>query len=384
MKRKIAMLCAAAMCISMCACSSSNESSDSADTTTEESEGVAVEAEYDPADYVTLGEYMNLDISISGDYDTSEEALNEYIDNLLADAGYVEDATQTEVQSDSIVNVDYTGIKDGEAFDGGSATDQTLDVANNSSTDGTSYIDGFTSGLVGAKVGDTIDCNVTFPENYSSEELAGEEVIFRFTINYICKNGMTRDELTDEYVKENYDCDTVEDFYAQCQSDMEEEVNSSKSSAIRSALISQIIENATISGYPEAVVQKRLEAYIASYTEEYGDYDTFEETVTSTYGMTMDEFKEQITEQIQSNLDTEMVFGLIADTEGLTLDEDGFDEYCQTLISKYSLSSEDDLFGSYGTDASDGEAYLRRIYVCNKAVELCVENVGNVEITEAE
>ncbi|MCR5545020.1 MAG: FKBP-type peptidyl-prolyl cis-trans isomerase [Lachnospiraceae bacterium] len=389
MKRKLALLLVAAMCVGLYGCSSKETESTETETTTESTENessttASEDVDYNAADYVTLGEYKNLDITITGDYSTDEEALNDYIDDLLADADYVKDDSQTEVLSDSIVNVDYTGILDGEAFDGGSATDQTLDVANNSSVEGTTYIDGFTSGLVGAKVGETVDCNVTFPEDYSATNLAGKEVIFRFTINYICKAGVSREELTDDYVKENYDCDTVDDFYTKCQSDLEAEVSDQKSSDIRSAVVEQVIANATISGYPDAVVEQRYEAYIASYTERYGDYDTFESAVTSTYGITMDEFKEEVVATIKSNLDTEMVFGVVADTEGITLDEEGFETYCQSLMTKYGLSSKDDLFGSYGTSAKDGERYIRRIYVCNQAVEYCIDNVGNVNISEGE
>ena len=384
MKRKIAILLAGVMCVGLVACGGKEDTSKatSSDDTKEESSSTADDVDYNPADYVTLGDYKNLEVTISGDYNTDEEALNTYIDDLLAQDGYTKDETQTEVQSDSIVNVDYTGLLDGEAFDGGTATDQTIDVGNNASVEGSSYIEGFTSGLVGAKVGDTIDCDVTFPEDYGSADLAGKAVVFRFTVNYICKS-ISREDLTDDYVKEKYSCDTVDAFYEQCQKELEDQVASQKSSDIRSAIVKQVIENATISGYPEAVVEQRLEAYITSYTEQYGDYDSFEAALTSA-GHTVDEFKEQMKTQIQSNLDTEMVFGLVADTEGLTLDEEGFDSYCQNLMTNYSLSSKEDLFGSYGTSATDGEKYLRRIYVCNKAVEYCIDNVGNVNISEGD
>lgn len=384
MKRKIAILLAGVMCLGFVACGSKEDTAQdtSSEKTVEEEKTTTDDIDYNPADYVTLGDYSGLDITISGDYSTDEEALNAYIDNLLAQDGYTKDESQTEIQSDSIVNVDYTGLLDGEAFDGGTATDQTIDVGNNASVEGSSYIEGFTSGLVGAKVGDTVDCDVTFPEDYGSEELAGKAVVFRFTVNYICKS-VTRDDLTDDYVKEKYSCDTVDAFYEKCQKDLEDQVASQKSSDIRSAIVKQVIENATINGYPEAVVEQRLEAYVASYTKQYGDYDSFEAALTSS-GYSVDEFKEEMKSQIQSNLDTEMVFGLVADTEGLALDEEGFDTYCQKLMSNYSLSSKEDLYSSYGTSATDGEKYLKRIYVCNKAVEYCIDNVGNVNISEGE
>ncbi|HAP03899.1 MAG TPA: peptidylprolyl isomerase, partial [Lachnospiraceae bacterium] len=115
-----------------------------------------------------------------------DAAVKDYEDTLIEDAGgnFAEDKTQKTVKEDSIVNVDYKGIKDGEAFQNGSASDVTIDVKNNQdASSGTGYIDGFTDGLVGAKVGETVSSKVTFPENYQASDLAGKEVTFEFTVN---------------------------------------------------------------------------------------------------------------------------------------------------------------------------------------------------------
>ncbi len=383
MKRFVAAGLALAMTFSLAACKDKNASEETTTTQETESNSSVGALSYNPADYVTLGEFENVPVTITGNYDTSEEAVEAYIAEELASLGYVKDEDATTVKKDSIVNVDYTGLKDGVAFDGGTATDQTIDVGGNSSVDGTTYIDGFTSGLVGAKVGDTIDCDVTFPENYGSEELAGQQVVFRFTINYICKASATIDELTDEFVQENYDYDTVDAFFEAMKASLEEEVNTQKTSDIRTAVINAVVANATINGYPEEIVSQRKEAYLESYTTQYGGYDNFEAQM-SAYGLDMDEFMAQMEDGIKTNLETEMVFGLIADTLNLELDEDGFSEYCQKMMTNNGVSSLDELYGNYGGSTAVGEAYLRRIYICNKAVEYCIDHVGEVTIEEAE
>ena len=103
----------------------------------------------------------------------------------------------------------------------------------------------------------------------------------------------------------------------------------------------------------------------------------------SEYGLDMDEFMSQMEEGIKANLETEMVFGLVADTLGLELDEDGFSEYCQKMMKSNNNSSLEELYGNYGGSTAAGESYLRRIYVCNKAVEYCIDHVGEVTIEEA-
>lgn len=89
-----------------------------------------------------------------------------------------------EVADGDTVNIDYTGYKDGEAFEGGSTNGAGADLTIGSGT----YIDGFESGLIGKKVGDTVDLNLTFPENYGAEDLAGADVVFTVTINGIYNN----------------------------------------------------------------------------------------------------------------------------------------------------------------------------------------------------
>ena len=381
MKRLVAAGLALAMTLSLAACKDKDASVEKGGKTT------AKEAEtiiYNPADYVTLGEYENVPVTITGDYDTSEEAVKAYIGEQLDALGFIEDKSADTVKKDSIVNVDYTGLKDGVAFQGGTATDQKIDVGNNSSADGTTgFIEGFTDGLVGAKVGDTVDCEVTFPEDYSATDLAGQQVIFRFTVNYICKKVTADTKLTDDFVKENFDYDTVDAFETAMKEELEENVNSQKTSDIRSAVINTVVSNATINGYPDAVVNQRKEAYLESYTTQYGGYDNFEAQMQS-YGMDMDSFLQEMESGIKTNLETEMVFGLIADKLGLTLDEDGFSEYCQNMMLNNSISSLDELYGNYGGSTAQGESYLRRIYVCNKAVEYCVDHVGEVTIEPAQ
>ena len=86
-----------------------------------------------------------------------------------------------EVADGDTVNIDYTGYKDGEPFDGGSTNGAGADLTIGSNT----YIDGFESGLIGKKVGETVDLNLTFPEDYGVEDLAGADVVFNVTINGI-------------------------------------------------------------------------------------------------------------------------------------------------------------------------------------------------------
>ena len=349
-KKMIAAMIAAAMMISMTGCGGKESADTESNSTTEaadsESDTDEIAYKYTPADYVTLGEYKGVDVTVEGDFSTDDEAFNSYVNNeLSSSSSYEEDPDATEVKENSIVNLDYTGIKDGVPFDGGTAEDQTIDVAGNCSVDGGGYIEGFTAGLPGAKVGETVDCDVTFPEDYFNSELAGAQVIFRFKINYICKPGMTVDDLTDDYVKENFSSDSVEAFLKTEREAFENEMETNKESAAKDALIDKVVENSTINGYPEDIVESRLDYYMESYKSYTSDGDV-EKYIEENLGTTVDAFKDEMRNQIKESMASEMVFAAIADAENLTSDE--------------------------------GTGYENYINRCHKAVDFVYENAGNV------
>lgn len=135
-----------------------DEDAETAEATTEESADAVDETAADEA----------------GGAESSDEAAADAAPSLDTTVG-------REVQDGDVVNIDYTGYKDGEAFDGGSTNGAGADLEIGSGT----YIDGFESGLIGKKVGDTVDLDLTFPENYGASDLAGADVTFTVTINGI-------------------------------------------------------------------------------------------------------------------------------------------------------------------------------------------------------
>ena len=127
--------------------------------------------------YITLADYKGLKV------DTKSDEFKKYYDNMISsDVSsnnlYVKKTEGTVANGDT-ANIDYTGKKDGVAFDGGTAEGYDLKIGSNS------FIDGFESGLIGKKIGDTVDLNLKFPENYNSAELAGKAVVFTVKINYV-------------------------------------------------------------------------------------------------------------------------------------------------------------------------------------------------------
>lgn len=136
--------------------------------------------DYKVEKYVKLNDYMNMTVELSKDYTVSDADIQSYIEYLMSMYPSYEVSDKKTVESGDVVNIDYVGKIDGEEFSGGSATGQHLEIGSGS------FIDGFEDGLIGKNVGETVELNLTFPEDYTNNtDLAGKAVVFTVTINSI-------------------------------------------------------------------------------------------------------------------------------------------------------------------------------------------------------
>ena len=281
------------------------------------------------------------------------------------------------VTKDSIVNVDYVGQLNGVPFEGGTAKGVWIDVANNSDAEsGSKYIDGFANGVLGARVGDSADYDITFPENYGNANLAGKHVVFTFTINSIAKDVSAN--FTDAYVKEHSSYTSAAQLYDEAKKQVEEELSASKNEAISAKVQETVLKNCQVKSLPEGLVDTRVQGYIEMYKETYKKAgQDFEQSIKNDYKLSMSEFEQQLRQEIEESLRESIVFEAIAKQENITVDDQGFTEYAGKLMSKNNLGSLDELYEKYGTTAKDvegGMKYLKNIYLCNKALELCVNS----------
>ena len=142
--------------------------------------------ETDVEKYVALGDYKNIAASVAEDY-LNELLLNTYNAFVTVETGITDRA----VEIGDTVDIDYEGKKDGVAFEGGTAAGASLGIGSGQ------FIAGFEDGLIGVMPGETVDLDLTFPEGYGNEELAGRAVVFTVTVNYI-KPGL--DDMEDSVV----------------------------------------------------------------------------------------------------------------------------------------------------------------------------------------
>ena len=368
MKKKIlaAVLCACTI-MTFSACGGEKESTE---VTEQQSKATSADYKLDYAKQVKkLCDYTSVPVELSSQYDITDEAVNDYFTRLISAYGskaYHEVTDRTTVAADDYVDVDYTGYKDGEAFEGGAAEGVLIDVANNCQVGGSGFIEGFTAGLEGASVGDEIDCDVTFPEEYGNEDLAGQPVVFKFKINAIYdKNPVSISEIDDAFVNEvfgeNTGVTTVEKLKEEINNDLE----AKKRNAASVEIIEYIVENSEIE-IPEDYLKLRLKEYVSYVVENYG----------ATEEDAKNEGKDQLVEQIKQ----EIVLGYIAEKEGIKLDDDGYNDFITNYVAYYGSAmgqqfTQDKFYEIAGFgNAKVGENQMRNQYVGNLALDKLAEN----------
>lgn len=266
-------------------------------------------------EHVELTDYKSITID-----KTSEEYLNFFqriFESYVASASAYDKLTTGTVKDGDTVNIDYTGKKDGEAFEGGTATGQNLVIGSKS------FIDGFESGLIGKNVGSTVDLHLTFPTEYQAKELAGQKVVFTVKINYVQaipeKNEATAKKLG------------FTDLTAM-NADIEE-------NTIKNLIAQQLIEKSTVKKFSSKDKEKydgvyndyiaSMQEYTASYNQQYGTNITVDEMLYYNLGASATELKANITSQMES----EMILYAVLDKEGLKVTEDDVNETVKSMVN---------------------------------------------------
>lgn len=368
MKKKMMVLLAAVCAVSLIGgCGNKKDSGaeqeNTGDTNTSDEQTGATS--YDVEQCVKLGEYKGLELTL-GSYEVTDADVKSDIESTLASYPAYEDTDKTTVEEGDVVNIDYEGLKDGVAFEGGTAQGANLEIGSDS------FIDGFEDGLIGKKVGEKVALDLTFPEQYQNEELAGQAVVFNVTINKIVEEKyMTYDTVTDEFVASNFVSEgyqTVDDMKKGVREKLESNNATNKQTDTQNAVFDKLRETCTVT-LPDGLLDQRIAEYMEqfesnlknSYNMELADY-------LSSTGSTEDEFNAQVRQYIEDSLTNQLIMEAIAKKENIEADEEGFAEYKQGIITDYGYESEDALMQQYGED------YVKNAYISDKAMQYVIDN----------
>ena len=366
MKKKLALLLVAIMCVTclFTGCNEGNSDgtssgSDVTESGSEEKELVSITELYkkgqyegiDMSEYVTIGALAGLIKLEESDYTVTEEEIQKEINGYRESYGEIKEVKDRDtVQDGDVVNIDYVGrCSCGIKFQGGSATDHDLTIGSGS------FIDGFESGLIGAKKGDTVELKVTFPSDYKQDaDLAGEQVVFTVTINTISANILAdyNDELVDEITKGVYT--TVEEFNKY----IETQLRVDKKGAVLDKLLTELEKNATYTSKVDALVEESYNEAVKYYEEYAGMYGyTLEKLATAMGFSSVDALREAIKKDATTEVHNELLIYAYGNAVGFTLSDEKALEVLNDLVLLQGHESGEEVLTAYGADVIRTEVY---------------------------
>ena len=345
------------------------------ETTEETAEDTLVERPtYVASEYVELGEYKGLPVEVTIDEVTDEEVEARFELNVGNFGTAIMDVlTEGTVQEGDIANIDYVGKKDDVAFDGGTAEGYDLEIGSGS------FIDGFEDGLIGVEIGSTVDLELTFPENYTATDLAGQDVIFTVTVNEVKR---MPEEITDEMINIGTDgkYTDIASYKEYIRSFLEEDAAAARESAILSSIINQVAAASTVNGYPQDLVDycaASMSEYYAQTAAMYGmELEAF---VEAAMAMTIDEFNEQINIAVQQSLTQELCLAAVGEAEGMEVTDEEFEEGVANYMAMYGFTDEEEFLTTVG-----GENVVRLNLIQKKVTDFLIENAVVTEVEPEE
>lgn len=359
-KRMIYMLAVSAMMVWLTACGKQ-----SADTS-----GI------NPDDYVTLGDYSNL----TAEYElktVSEEDIDNQVDMEL---GYYIDSynlysyepvtNRDEVQDGDMVNIDYVGKKDGVAFDGGTASGYYLEIGSGT------FIPGFEEGLIGKKRGETVDLNLTFPETYHSDELAGADVVFTVTINEICDAEKVNtpaydDELIARLSEFGFGFDSMDAYRENVRQYLERQLEKDNLAGRNGAVWEVVYATCEVKDPPQALVD-RMKQRAYDSAQRYASQASVElnEFIENQMQMSAEEFEEMAQSSAVDSAKELLATYAIAKKEDIVVTQQDLSELKQAEAENAGQSVED-----YFADIDDQDYYD---YVLAQKVDEYLSGIVNI------
>lgn len=355
------VLCGLTAAALLAGCSGSGDKAETtASAPAEEAAEETTAAEIDQGEITKLGDYKGLSVTRMSSVPTEEE-VDARIQSIMA-ANPIHEEVSRPAKNGDVVNIDFVGKKDGEAFDGGTSEGYDLELGSHS------FIEGFEEGLIGLKAGDKKDLNLTFPENYGNADLAGQDVVFEVTVNRVEE---LKDAVLDNaFVQRVSDFDTVEDYREDIRHTLENELKTRAEAMLENDVLEAAVDNSEFDVNPEAVDQiyENQVNYFTMMAQMYGmDLENF---ITTAYGVAMDQFESDLRDQAELTVKQQLLTDAIAEAENLTLDDDD-----RQKVADMNNMDLDTMISTYGQEAVDKSAMLYKVVLLIK---------DNAEIQESE
>ena len=312
---------------------------------------------------VELGQYTHLGIEKKVEEVTDDDVMADIERARDRAARYVE-VTDREAKLDDQANIDYQGLLDGVPFEGGTAQGHELVLGSGA------FIPGFEDQVVGMKIGEEKDLNVTFPENYHSAELAGKPVVFKVKLNSLREKEVPA--LDDEFVKDvSETANTVEEYKKEIREKLEKQAEERADAAFESEIIETISDNAKID-IPNAMVEEQIDAMLRDMELRMMYQGLRMQDFLKYSGQTMEQLRDTYRQQAEDRVKTQLTLEAITKAEGIEPTDEEIDKELSRFAEQGKKTLEE-----FKKDMPEGDlAYFKEVATINKTVKFLKDNAG--------
>ena len=310
---------------------------------------------------VTLGKYMGVTVTKIDTTVTDEEVDAELENQRNKNARTVTVTDRPVAEGDTAV-IDFEGFVDGVAFEGGKGENHPLEIGSHT------FIDTFEDQLVGKNTGDEVEVNVTFPEKYQAEDLAGKPATFKVKINEIKTKELP--ELDDEFAQDAAGVDTLAEYKEELKKNLTEKKETEAKKTKEDEAIKKIIDKSKMD-IPEAMISTQCETMVEEFAQRIAQSGLTMEQYLQFSGMTVDQLKEQVRPEALTRIQSSLVLEQIAKDENIEVTDADVDAEVEKMAKAYGM--EPDKLKEYMGDAE--KESMKKDIAITKAVDLIMDNI---------
>ncbi len=326
----------------------------------ESGKGLVFKAEVTVKPEVKLGLYKGIEAA-KKEYNVSDEDINKELDTMREKNARIVEVTDRPVKQGDTATIDFKGFVDDVQFEGGTAENHKLEIGSGQ------FIPGFEEQLIGKELGEEVDVNVSFPEQYRNEELAGKPALFKVIIKEIKEKQLS--ELDDELAKDVSEFDTLDELKADIRRKKEEEASRLAKQQYEDEVINKVVENTEVN-IPDVMVSSQATNMLRDFDYQLRHQGLNLESYMKYMNKDINELKEAYKPMAYNRVKTQLALEEIAKLEGIVASEEDFNEEIEKTAKQYNQEVEK--FKSALKE--DDIEYIKDGIVVQKTIDFLVQN----------
>ena len=319
--------------------------------------GVTLKASVFTKPNVEISSYTGLEVEKEA-VEVSNEDIMKDIDATRERNSRMLTVDNRAAQDGDEATIDFEGFLDGVAFDGGKGEKYPLVLGSGS------FIPGFEEKIVGKNVGEEFDIDVTFPEDYGAENLAGKAVVFKIKLHELKVKELP--ELDDEFVKDVSEFNTVDEYKADIKAKLTERREKAAESKLENALIDALVANTTVE-IPDCMIQQEIDTQVRDFEYRISSQGASIDMYFQYTGMTMESFRENLKPEAEKSVKVRLALAKVAKSEKIKALKKDIEAEYKKIASGYNVDVET-------VKSSIPEDSISEDIVLRKAVDFIKEN----------